>query len=79
MPIPDWFKKTAKSEAFDAGWHVPNSVNVTQLVPEWRRPGGGVMPSDLTQLEPAVEKAKKLTRMRIAECELHLRRLESVQ
>ena len=58
------------SEVTKAGWYVPNSVNVRDIVPEWRISGGGVETNDMTDsLSAAFKQA-------IAYTEQHIRTAE---
>lgn len=76
MNIP---KICTKSESFDragAGWYSPNSVNVNDIRPDWRLPGGGVSRHELSDLPTALDKAIAYTKLRIMDAEAHLKKLE---
>ena len=79
MKIPDICMKSASFDREDAGWYVPNSVSVRDIVPEWRLPGGGVVAEYLTNLSTAFDNAITYTKQRIADAEQHLKLLEKAK
>ena len=62
-----------------AGWYTPNSVNVSDIRPDQRMPGGGVVSDYLTDLPTAIDRAIDYTKQRISEAEAHLRKLEKAK
>ena len=58
--------------ALKQGWHVPNSVNIDNIFPEWRTVGGGITSEDLhLTRRSALAEAIKLTDNRRIKCHEH--------
>jgi len=65
-----------RSTSDKVGWHVRRSVNVKDIVPEWRLAGGGVCRDELTKdLEEALDTAIEYTEQHIENADRHLKRL----
>ena len=59
-------------------WIVPNSVIARDVVPIWRRLGGGTTKSDIQpDLKAAYEQAIQYTAINIASAKAHKRKLEA--
>lgn len=62
------------------GWYVPNCSYIHDIVPEWRRPGGGVCASDLTHdVNKAYDKAMSYAEDRVLAAQRHIRQLTAAK
>lgn len=61
----------------EEGWYVPNSSILNDIVPRWRRTGGGVVESMLSKnKEEALDLAISYCRARIVATNSHIKFLE---
>jgi len=79
MKIPKICRIHAPLDRQGAGWHVPHSVVLKDIVPQFRYAGGGVCREGLSALPASIDMAIKYTKQHIAEAEAHLRKLEKAK
>ena len=80
MDLPKMCRKDANWYNERAGWHVPNSCVLRDIVPEWRTPGGGVSEKYITDdVLVAYDKAIQYSENKEAEVQEHIRRLRKAK
>ena len=78
--IPKLCTRSARRDAVGAGWHAVHSIVVTDTVPDWRLPGGGIREADLTQdLSSCLDRAIMYAKQNIVEAESHLIKLRKAK
>lgn len=80
MKIPEICIIHSDLDSLSAGWYVPNSIYVDDIIPVWREPGGGVTKTELVDtVESALDKGISYTKKRIDHCKQHLAKLKKAR
>ena len=73
--VKNIIRKEASFDRENAGWYVPNSSILRDIVPTWTTPGGGITEENLRSLVKTFNIAIAYTETRISDAQEHLRKL----
>jgi len=63
-----------------SGWYVPNSVRLSDVVPEYRNSGGGVLKEQLCKdVNDAINRAISICESKLTETKVHIKKLEKLK